>query len=164
MKILVAYYSETGNTEKIARAIYDAIHYDKEIKRVQDVQNSAGYDMIFYGFPVHGHSVPDKAVGFLSRIPEGQKIAFFSTHGSLRGGIMSKQAFEHALGLASKAKVLGHFSCRGRVESNLLDKLAKDLQHKAWAEEAAGAIRHPDEHDAADAKKFAVEMIGKLHY
>ncbi len=163
MKILVTYYSETGNTEKIAYAIYNAIKDKKDIKKVQDVENPAEYDLIFYGFPVHGHSLPDKAAGFLKTLSEGQKIAFFSTHGSLRGGILSRQAFEHAFSLVPKAKVLGHFSCRGRVDSKLLDKLEKDIQHKAWAKEASGAVLHPDEHDIEDAKKFTFEMIGRLH-
>lgn len=163
MKILVAYYSETGNTEKIAHAIYDAIKDKKDIKKVQDVENPEEYDLIFYGFPVHGHSLPDKAAGFLMRLQEGQKIAFFSTHGSLRGGVLSRQAFEHALSLASRAKVLGHFSCRGKVDSKLLDRLSKDLQHKAWVEEASSAVLHPDEHDIKDAQKFAFDIRGQLH-
>lgn len=162
MKALVTYYSETGNTEKVARAIYDAIHFEKEIKPIQEVQNTSGFDIVFFGFPVITHSVPEKAARFLKGLPEGQKIAFFSTHGSLRGGHLPKQAFEHAIGLASKAKVLGHFGCRGQVAQKVIDALINKLEHQAWAEEARGAISHPDEHDLADAKKFVSEMIAAL--
>ena len=38
----------------------------------------------------------------------------------------------------------------------------KRLEHRAWAEEALGASGHPDEHDLADARQFALEMIAKL--
>jgi len=58
MKALVTYYTDTGNTEKLARAIYEAIHLEKEIKPVADVQSSDGYDIIFCGFPVQAQSVP----------------------------------------------------------------------------------------------------------
>ncbi len=166
MKVLVAYYSETGNTEKIAKAIHSAIPSDnnlkKEIKKVQDIPNLSGYDLIFYGFPVQGHSVPIKAADLISKMDDDQYIAFFSTHGSLRGGILAKQAFEHALGLASRSKVLGHFGCRGKVDRNLLEKLIKNEQHKAWVEEASSAINNPDENDMIDAKNFALEMITKM--
>lgn len=161
MKALVTYYSDSGNTEKIARAIYDKIHFEKELKPVHEVQDAKGFDIIFFGFPVQGHSVPGKAAKFLKEIPEGQKIAFFSTHGSLRGGLLPKQAFEHAVGLASKAKVLGHFGCRGKVNQQVIDALMNLVEHKEWAEEALGAIDHPDENDLADARTFASDMLAK---
>jgi flavodoxin I len=162
MKALVTYYSETGNTKKLALAIHEVIHFEKELMSIQDVQSTKGFDIIFFGFPVIAHSVPGKALNFITGLPEGQKIAFFSTHGSLRGGQMPKQAFEHAIGLASKAKVLGHFGCRGQVDHKVIDALMKKIEHQAWAEEAQGASGHPDEHDLADVKKFASEMIAKL--
>jgi flavodoxin len=162
MKILVAYYSETGNTKKIAEAIFDAIDVEKECKSIQDVANTEGYDLIFYGFPVQMHSVPAKAAAFIAQIPAGQKIAFFSTHGSLRGGQLPQQALEHALGLAAKLKVIGHFNCRGKVSQKIIDALEKDPVSKAWVEEARGALCHPDEHDLEDAGKFAREMRSKV--
>jgi flavodoxin len=162
MKALVAYYSETGNTEKLARAIYEAIHIEKKMKPLKDVQNVKGYDIIFYGFPCHAHSVPGKATAFIKGLPEGQKVAFFSTHGSLRGGQLPKQAFEHAIGLASKAKVIGHFGCRGKVDPKVIDALVKKPEHRAWAEEAIEAESHPDQNDLNDGKIFAREMLIKL--
>jgi len=162
MKALVSYYSATGNTKKIAEAIFEAIHIEKELQPVEEVKNFSGYDIIFYGFPVNAHSVPGKAAKFINGLPAGQKIAFFSTHGSLRGGQLPRQAFEHALGLAAKLKVLGNFGCRGNVDPKIIDTLSKSPEHKAWAEEAMGAIDHPDKNDLADAKTFAKEMLAKL--
>ena len=162
MKALVVYYSETGNTKKVAEAIFEAVHIEKELKKVQDVKNLAGFDIIFYGFPVSAHSVPGKAAEFISALPAGQKIAFFSTHGSLKGGQLPKQALEHALGLAVKLKVLGHFGCRGEVNQEIIDMLMKNPEHHAWAEEARGAMGHPDKNDLADAKAFTKEMLAKI--
>lgn len=162
MKVLVAYYSDTGNTRKIAEAIFEEISLDKDIKSVQDVQDTQGYDMVFFGFPVHSHSVPAKAAGLIGRFPAGQKIAFFSTHGSLRGGKLPMQALEHALSLAAKLKVVGHFACRGQVSQKVIDTLEKDQAHKAWVEEARGAIGHPDKSDIADARAFAGDMLIKF--
>jgi flavodoxin len=162
MKALVVYYSATGNTKKVAEAIFEAIRVEKEFKKAQDIEKAEGFDIIFYGFPVNAHSVPEKAAGLIRKLPAGQKIAFFSTHGSMRGGQLPKQAFEHAIGLAAKLKVLGHFGCRGQVSQTIIDSLMKNPEHRAWAEEARSAAGHPVEHDLADAKKFAIEMLAKI--
>ncbi len=162
MKALVTYYSETGNTEKLARALYETIPIAKEIKPIQEVTSAVGYDIIFCGFPVLAHSVPGKVQPFLKGLPEGQKIAFFSTHGSLRGGQLPKQAFEHAIGLASHATILGHFGCRGNVNQKIIDALMQKPEHRAWAEEAQSAEGHPDKADLEDAKKFALDMLAKV--
>jgi flavodoxin I len=162
MKALVTYYSQTGNTEKLAHAIYDAIHFEKELLRIHDVKGSLGYDIIFVGFPVQAHSVPAAVHSFLKNLPDGQPLALFCTHGSLRGGHLPKQAIEHAIGLASRAKVLGTFGIRGKVNPKVIDALMQMVQHQAWAEEAQGAIEHPTDADLADGKAFAKGILAKI--
>jgi flavodoxin I len=163
MKALVTYYSQTGNTEKIARAIYDAIHFEKELLPIRDITGLQGYNVIFAGFPVQAHSVPAAFLPFFKKLPAGQQIALFCTHGSLRGGQLPKQAIEHAIGLASRMKILGTFSVRGQVNPKVLDSLANMVQHQAWVEEASGACGHPDEADLADAKEFAKAVLAKIN-
>ena len=162
MKALVTYYSQTGNTEKIARAIYETIYFEKEILAIRDVKNLQGYDIIFAGFPVQAHSVPAAFLPFFKKLPAGQDIALFCTHGSLRGGQLPKQAIEHAIGLASGARILGTFSVRGEVNPKVLDSLMNSPQNHVWAEEALGACGHPDEADLADAKEFTKSVLAKL--
>jgi flavodoxin I len=162
MKALVTYYSQTGNTEKIAQAIYEAIHFEKELLPIGDVKDLQGYDIIFAGFPVQAHSVPAAFLPFFTKLPAGQDIAFFCTHGSLRGGHLPKQAIEHAIGLASQVKILGTFCVRGQVNPKVIDSLMNSVQNQAWAEEAQGACEHPDEADLADAKEFAKTVLAKM--
>jgi flavodoxin len=162
MKALITYFSKTGNTEKVARAIYDSLPVDREIKPIQDLEGAAGYDIVFCGFPVYAHSVPGKAQPFIKALGQDQKVAFFSTHGSLRGGQLPKQAFENAIGLAFKAKVLGHFGCRGKVDPKIIELLLKQQENRAWAEEAQSADAHPDQADIEDAKAWALSILSKL--
>ncbi|MDZ4163496.1 MAG: flavodoxin family protein [Smithellaceae bacterium] len=163
MKALVTYYSKTGNTEKLARTIYETIDVDKEIKPLSEVAEGGHYDIIFIGFPVQAHSVPVAAQGILNRLPAGQNIALFSTHGSLRGGHLPEQAFQHAFGLAARARVLGHFGSRGQVEDRLLDALMQKTEHAAWVEEARGAQGHPNDSDLTDARDFARSIMTRLY-
>ena len=162
MKILVTYYSESGNTKKLAQAIYDIIEEPgKEILPVQDVQSVNDYDLVFCGFPVQASTVPGKMAKFLKNMQEGKKVAIFATHGSLRGGQLATTAFEYAASLPSKASILGTFGCRGKVKSEIIDALMKQPEHKAWAEEAQSAVTHPDEADLEDGREFARRMINK---
>ncbi len=154
-KTLVAYLSWTGNTKKVAEALYEELGGEKAIKKVDDIQNLEEYELIFIGFPVHSHSVPIKIEQLLKKIPTGKKIALFSTHGSLTGSRLSREALEHASILASKSKILGTFSCRGKVSNEAMEALSKSPEHKAWVEMAASAKTHPDESDLDDARSFA---------
>jgi menaquinone-dependent protoporphyrinogen IX oxidase len=80
MKVLVAYMSRTGNTKKVAEAIYGAIPQPKEMKRAEDVTSLEGYDLSFLGFPMHSFG-PDKPVKtFLETYVKDRAIALFITH------------------------------------------------------------------------------------
>ena len=162
MKALVAYYSESSNTEKLAKAIYEGITAvaEKEIGSISEA-NAQDFDVIFVGFPVQASSVPGKVEKFIKSIPAGKMLTFFVTHGSLRGGQLAITALYHALSLALKQTVLGTFGCRGQVKPDLIEALLKNPEHKAWAMEAQSAAGHPDDADIKDGKEFASLMIAK---
>ncbi|MFW6131691.1 MAG: flavodoxin family protein [Candidatus Aminicenantaceae bacterium] len=157
LKILITYFSQTGNTESIAEVIYETITGEKTIKPIKNLEENEleSNDFIFIGFPVHSHSVPFPVESVLKKIPPNKKIAFFSTHGSLPGSKLSREALEYASVLTSKAKLIGSFTCRGKVSPESLEILEKSPEHKAWAYMAASAESHPDENDFADAASFA---------
>ena len=162
MKTLVTYYSESGNTEKLAKAIYEGLEAtENEIAKIGEDQKFDDYDIIFVGFPVHGSSVPAKAEKCIKRIPENKMLAFFGTHGSLRGGPLSISAFHYAITLAPKANIIGTFSCRGEVKASLLEGLMNKSEYRFWALEAQSAAGHPDNADFEDARQFARQMLLK---
>ena len=162
MKVLVAYYSETGNTEKVARAIYEGLGFvEKKLASIKDSPRSAQFDVIFVGFPVQNHSVPAAVEKFLKRIPAGKRVALFATHGSLRGGELAVTAFYYAVSLTANKTVLGTFGCRGKVRPKMLEALMKRPQDKFWALEAQSASGNPDEGDLEDARKWAFWMLMK---
>jgi flavodoxin len=154
-KALVAYYTDTGNTLKVAESIYEALQGEKEISPLAEVKALDGYDLVYIGFPIKSHGIPGAVEDFLKKVPKNKKIALFSTHGALTGSRLSREAIEHAATLASKAELLGTFSCRGRVPYSVLERLEKSVEHKAWAEMAASARTHPDATDLKEAKVYA---------
>ena len=154
-KTLVAYYSLTGNTKLVAESIFGALPDDKTIKPIAEAGDLTPYALLFAGFPVQTHSVPYPAEVFLRSIPEGKKVALFSTHGSVTGSRLSREALEHASILIAGAKLLGTFSCRGKVSMKALEVLMQSPEHEAWADMAASASTHPDASDLEDARSFA---------
>jgi flavodoxin len=156
---LVTYYSITGNTKKIAEAIFEALPPPKSIHPIAEVRQLEDYDLVFAGFPVHSHSMPFKAEQFLKGIPKGKKLALFSTHGSLTGSRLSREAIEHAVVVSSQAKLISTFSCRGKVSPEALEVLSRSPEHEAWADMAASASTHPNEHDLSEARAFARWVI-----
>jgi flavodoxin I len=162
MKVLVTYYSETSNTEKVARAIYEGIdEASKEIHPIEAAKNLEDFDLIFCGFPVHASSVPPKVEAFLQGLPQGKMVALFATHGCLRGGHLAVTAFDNAMALASNARVIATFGCRGKVKPQLMEALGRKPEHRAWVEEAQSAAEHPDEADLEACKAYARRIVAK---
>ncbi|MDX1708527.1 MAG: flavodoxin family protein [Desulfobacterales bacterium] len=167
MKTLVTYYSQSGNTEKLAKAIYDGLSATQnEIEPISDSKTFDEYDIIFVGFPVQNSSVPSEAEKCLKRIPDGKMLAIFGTHGSLRGGPLAITAFHYAMTLAVGATIIGTFGCRGEVKASLLETLMNKAEYKFWALEAQSAEGHPDAADLEDGQNFAklmVQRAGQLY-
>ena len=162
MKTLVTFYSVTGNTKKVAEAVYDGLTgTDNEMVSLDDANSLDAFDVIFVGFPVQGSRVPEKAEKFLQGIPENKMVAIFATHSCLRGGQLAIEAFYHAITLASGSKIIGTFGCRGEVKPGIIEAMMEKPEHRGWALEARSAVGHPDDADLQDARTFAESMIAK---
>ena len=79
MKILITYFSQTGNTEKIAQAIYEVSSKNhestlKKLKKVK-IEELEDYDLVFIGSPCHDSDLAKPALRFLKKIPDSPKYA-----------------------------------------------------------------------------------------
>ena len=154
--------SRTGNTKKVAEAIYDAIPQPKETKRIEDVTSPEGYDLAFLGFPMHGYGPDKKVKTFLETHVKGRSIALFITHMApenappLQGWI---QKFSDA---AVGANIVGVFDCQGQLNSRLLKivlRITRNPQRLAAARAGQG---QPDAARLERARVFAKEIMNKL--
>ncbi|MBB1078295.1 flavodoxin, partial [Rhodoferax sp. 4810] len=57
MKVLITFFSQSGNTQKIAQAIWEeaSLAHEADCKKLEDITPDAvaGYDVIFIGSPLH---------------------------------------------------------------------------------------------------------------
>ena len=70
-KVLIAYYSRTGNTEKMAQYIAEGIRFSGQqavLKKLSEIKNTvdlAGYDGYIFGSPTYLLNVPEPVKTFL---------------------------------------------------------------------------------------------------
>ncbi len=149
MKAIVIYYSQTGNTEKIARSIQKGIASsvgECEIARVKDVApgDVGGYDLVGLGTPVWMGGLTPNVRIFLEGLPyqDGRHIFSFNTH-----GVLPELYFPAAVRML-KAKgftVIGTRDWFGSV-------------HLQLAPKPYFTDGHPDEIDLMEAEDFGREM------
>ena len=113
MKVLVAYMSKTGNTKKVAEAIFEEIGDEKEIKTVDGVDSVEGYDLAFLGFPIHNLGPDKKTVKFLEKhCVNGRTVALFITHASPEGHEDLPPMLDKFRQAASGTNIVDMFDCQ----------------------------------------------------
>jgi len=162
MRVLVTYMSSTGNTKKVAEAIYGEIEGEKEIKPITEVNNLEGYDLAFLGFPIHGYGPDKKAKKFLEQQTEGQKIALFITHASWEDHEAIPSYLEKFRKAADGANLVGMFNCQGQLAKGVkfVMKLMVGSELRSWALED-NSQGQPDETRLNKARVFAQEIMKK---
>ncbi len=173
MKTLVIYFSQTGNTEKVAQAIYESLSgsCETDIRKLEDTggEELSRYQLVFIGSPCHAGDLSGAAKKFLEEVPEqpGCTIAGFITHA---GAVYSKEDYEGSfktfrnLCNGKGIDVMGVFDCQGYLNPAIHDfvKKSKNLSDMEWEERVARMEGHPDEKDLANARSFAEEMVEKV--
>lgn len=168
MKALVSFYSETGNTEKIAKAIFDGIELDdKEINPVKkiDATKVNDYDIVFLGSPIIMFEFAKPLKRILRKLPElTTSFALFCTHGAPKEELRNYEEGMKKYGKeleTRNGKILGYFDTTGEQSAASKEFVRKfDPEYAKRAEEASNG--HPNEEDINAAKKFANEMVKKL--
>jgi len=164
MKVMVAYMSETGNTRKIAEAIFREIREEKEIKELSEIDELEGCDFAFVGFPVHGYGAPEEAKRFLEKHCIGKTIALFVTHGAPEDSVKLQPWLAKCKEAAGGANVIGMFNCQGELAQYVIDELLKsdDPKVRSWGEAGPSTRGQPDAARVEQARVFAQEIMERI--
>jgi flavodoxin len=170
MKILVTYFSQTGNTEKIAKAISEAVAPGNEVElkkmEVINADDTAGYDFVFVGSPLHASNLAAPVKEFLSAMSAGpgRKMAGFITHSAPAYPDQAMDGFTEPMTTACSEKGIeykGCFDCQGFLTEALHEMIKKgqNATDEEWTETVKQMTGHPDDEDLARAKEFAKEAL-----
>ena len=178
-KVLVAFYSETGNTEKIARAIYQEASKDHEahLKRIEKVAEETlnDYDLVFLGSPCHSTDLAAPVKRILDALPKSPdfKLAGFFTHGCPKAGdVFDRWASKCILSFekVSKEKQIdfrGYYHCQGVMSPPVEDAMRRYFTEKGtvsaddFNEHIEELEKHPNHEDLQRAKGFARAVLSK---
>ena len=182
MKILIVYYSKTGNTKQIAKMIHSAtsVKHDSSLIPLKafSIEKLHDCDLLFVGAPCHSSDLAKPMLKFLSLLPDMSsfKLAGFYTHSTTlpMGSERTEQLFNDWAGKCHKSfekaeedkkiDFLGDFHCQGKagflVECFIHSKIIKDK--KEWKESKKEIRLHPTEEDMNNAKQFAKKVLDSI--
>ena len=172
MKILITYYTRTGNTKKVAESIHKALtDHNIDIVSIDklDISTINSYELIFLGSGVYASRV-DKSLYRILKNTEylNSKFALFCTHASLE--LYQKPFVKVEKLIESKGgKIINEFDCIGdnigipkEKQLEMLNALPPEQRKKA--EEDMKKIKdRPNAEDLNKAIEFAKETLNKMY-
>ncbi len=161
-RILVTYQSQTGNTRKVAEAIYETLPEPKEIRPLQEAQSLKDYGLIFLGFPIHGSGPNPKAKSYLENNTKDKRIALFITHAAPEDAPEMPESIQKFSEAAGEADILDVFHCQGQLSSivKTVMRVAPNPQIREWAR-MDNSKGQPDASRLEKAANFAKRVMEK---
>jgi len=155
--------SKTGNTKKVAEAIFEALDCEKEIMPVEQVADISGYDLSFLGFPVQRFGPDPKTVRLLQQhCQPGRDVALFITHAAPEDEAQLPEWLAGFRTAAARANIVGIFECQGQLSKGTKRIMSilpmRGLRQMAKRDNSQG---QPDATRLARARAFARETVAK---
>ena len=167
MRVLVAFMSWSGNTRKVAEAIFQGISAEKSIGTFDEIKDTADYDIIFVGFPIHGFGEPaEEAVNFLKEHCVDKQVALFVTHAAPESSPYVPPWLEKCRESAKKSHLLGLSNFQGQIALEKVDELLQMSDPEALViarNVVHTSLGQPNAARLDTARAIAAEIIAK-HY
>lgn len=169
MNTRVLYKSRTGNTEKLAKAIFEAIPgKQKDIQRLEGQTDYDMGDVYFVGFWTDRGSASVEVLDYLGSL-QGKRIALFGTCG-MGGSLEYYKKIEESIRvfIEDDNEYMGAFLCQGKMPMAVRDRYVKmktpetEKQVNAMIHNFDRAMLHPDEEDLKNAKVFVREIFERI--
>jgi flavodoxin len=165
MQGLIVYSSRTGNTEKVAKGIYEAFLQESELFPIEKAPDPEGYQWILLGFWVNRGTADDDTLAYINRL-HNKHVGFFATLGAYPDSKHAADVAERVGALISKDNaLLGCFLCQGKIDPKLTEKFKQfppDHPHAMTPERIQrhkDALSHPDAEDVANATRACKSML-----
>jgi flavodoxin len=175
MKILILYFSQTGNTERIARAIKDELSSEHEVIMnsidEKPVPVSGNFDLFFIGSPCHAGTLSGPVKALLSELPDDSSFqaAGFITHASPaynRSDYETCMAYFSSIFQKKRIPYHGCYECQGELTQQLHEflKKSRNIPDDEWERMVSSMKNHPDKSDEDKAKQFARDIVLKARH
>jgi flavodoxin len=175
MKTLIAYSSETGNTEKIAKTIKDVCPFESDLFKINgnSVVNIFEYELFILGYWVENSKANNDATDFIKQI-KNKNVVFFGTTGTdPKHPYIKSVLTKTEAGIDKSNTILGHFVCQGEIAKSVIDnfeilvnsqpenKMLSALLN-IFKEQYPISIGHPNDLDLKSAKDYFQNIFNSL--
>ena len=167
MKYEVAYISASGNTEKLAHGIADALPISETfVTDLSCEELTDAAETYLIGFGMKHHAIPLKIMEVLEEL-EGKTIMLFVT-ASVEPTDEHIKEIEQKLApfMPEECNYKGLYLCPGQVSEETLNKVKTMLEHDPENEHALSAMEHcnktmgrPNQTDIKNAQTFFLEHL-----
>jgi flavodoxin len=152
--VLIVYSSrpETGNTRKLAEAIWRRFGDCAILRSVEDAPDPNGFRFVIFGFGVYV-GWPDPPMRKYMKTCRNRDIGVFLTLGAYPDSEHAFISLGRAEGLMDTCKTRARFACHGRFHPDRVERMKKRPSdaHHPWTEEratrVAAAASHPNRED-----------------
>ena len=158
MKSLVVYSSQSGNTRKLAQALFDSLAGEKELVALAEAPDPKGYAFIGLGFWFKAGQPDPASQEYLARIKDGQDLYLFATHGTATGSDHARNGMKRAKELAAGAHIIATFTCPGELPAKVMEMMAAKDPQPPWFKDAPAAKGLPDETDCRNVARMLQEL------
>ena len=183
MRIMVTCYSQSGNTRKIAEAIYEELSSNGQdvcLKDLDEVtpQDLEDYDLVFFGSACHDADLAEPLIMFLENLPDAPafKMAGFVTHSTTmpEGGSRNRELYLrwagkcegtwHRISQLKGIHNLGYFHCQGKPSPPIAAFIHHEIiqDEDEWDAYYHEVVQHPNQADLEAARDFARGVIDSL--
>jgi len=168
-KILIAYYSQTGNTERVAKAVHEVLAAEEvTLSKITEIDplSLKSYNLVLLGSGIYAgsfHKSVKKLLKDAGELPP--KFALFYTHATLEPRTF--QSFPREIRkIIEKGgrQICAEFECLGNqnVPEEQIKQRLQNLtsEERGKAEEQIEKLKgHPDDEDCYKAQEFAQSLL-----
>lgn len=166
MGVQIVYASRTGNTEKLAEAIFKVVPVkEKNVKRIEERTERDAGDLYLVGFWTDHGTASTEILDLLGNL-HGKKIALFGTCGMGKEPEYYKRILNSVSAfIADDSEYLGGFMCQGKMPIQVRRRYedmcvpANEAQVERMIRNFDEALLHPDKDDLRAAEDFVKSLF-----
>jgi flavodoxin len=169
MQTLIVYSSLTGNTKKVAEAIYKVFGKEAMLFPVETAPAPTNCDFVIVGFWVDKGTADKKAQEYLKTIQD-KPVALFATLGAYPDSEHAASSLKNAAAFMDASnQLVGTFICQGKIDPNLIEQFKNmpgNHPHTVTPERMERykkAASHPDASDLETAQAIFVDIRNRLN-
>ncbi len=160
MKKLLTYYTESGNSLKIANRL-SQLNPELEMLELSKVSNIGNYELILLICPVQRFGLPENIKAFIGKINKNSRIAIYASHAMPDMAKELQKVLANIESVVKKENFAGLFHCQGELSEAAAVQMIEsgNPQLKGFAAMREHSLNHPTDKELEKACEFTNKLL-----